>query len=101
MPVPAKLLEPISTLEQAKAWIELLVKSNLHFHLEDDATDIGNTVNGKWVNTFSKKEGKLINLRRHECYTLDWGVYECPLGYMGCQDGTFKLVNGELESTND
>ena len=75
-----QLIKPITTLHEAKLFIEGLVRNDLIFHLEDDPFDIID-MNGE--RTFTDKEATVIDKRVQEIYgkDFDWGTYDCPIGY--------------------
>ena len=74
---------PLTTIDQAKAWIEALVAADMLFHFEDSPETIGNMVSGEWVDLFTKTEAKQVRKRVAELYAMDWSVVgeECPIGY--------------------
>jgi len=74
---------PITTIEQAKTFIENLHAADMLFHFEDSPSEIGNRVNGEWVSLWTAEEAELVSQRRDELYELDWSVagHECPIGY--------------------
>jgi len=83
--LPDGLKKPITNVQEAKKWIDLLVASNMSWHFEDSAIDIGHSEDGKWVNSWSTTVGRLLNKRRDELYSLPfsvWGKDGCPIGYM-------------------
>lgn len=47
--------------EWARNWLNALWDSPYRFHIDDDASDIGNTVNGRWVPTFTEQQAQIIN----------------------------------------
>lgn len=97
--IPEGLKKPITTIAEAMAWIDLLVSSKMDFHLEDSAASIGymEGPNRQWVDLFTKADARIVDVRRHELYALDfeWGTYDCPIGYMMAKlderDGTTDL----------
>lgn len=79
---PVDFKTPLKTLDQAKAFIQSLYDNDQLFHFEDSPENIGNTVNGEWVSTFTKAEAKLARLRVAEMYGMEWGPeLDCPIGY--------------------
>lgn len=77
------LQRPISTLDEAKAWIQELQDKDLSFHFDDSASTIGNMIDGQWVPLFSKSESAIVQARVNELYnpSFDWQPYDCPIGY--------------------
>lgn len=73
----------ITTLAQGKAFIEELYREDALFHFEDDAAEIGNQVDGQWVDKFTAEQAEKLNKRVEELYELDWSEagHECPIGY--------------------
>ena len=73
----------ITTLSEAKEWIEELYAQGMLFHFDDSTHDIGNTIDGQWVNLWSEEEADIISDRRDELYdkSFDWGEFGCPIGY--------------------
>jgi len=77
------LISPIATLDQAKAWIQELHDKGMMFHFDDSTHDIGNTINGQWVNLWSESDALIISQRRDELYSeaFDWSPHDCPIGF--------------------
>lgn len=65
-------------LQQAKKYIEYLHQSELMFHFEDGAVDC---LYGNGVCTLA--QARAIDERIDAIYEagLDWGEFECPIGY--------------------
>lgn len=82
----AILRKPIDSLEEAKAYIEMLGRNNIIYHFDDDPTDIiWNLPKGQGP---TKAETRLLAQRTNECYLsfnlkdLDWtNDGGCPIGY--------------------
>ena len=72
------LKKPITTTQEAKAFIETLEKENLLFHFDDDPFDIIDMDNKR---TFTDEEAKLIDERVQELFDQEWGEFEDPHGY--------------------
>jgi hypothetical protein len=72
----------ITDLESAKRWIVDLYDLDLMFHFEDPPAEIGNIVDGKWVETFTEEEAAAVSQRADELYRLDFSdCGGCPIGY--------------------
>ena len=72
---------PITTIEEAKAFIENLNAADMLFHFEDSPETI---ISGKTgVELFTAEECPMVRVRVGELYDLDWSVsgHECPIGY--------------------
>jgi hypothetical protein len=88
---PSEVLDaiekPISSIEDAKGFFDVLINHNLVFHPEDDAGEICRGLNGPAL--FSEEEALLINQRTEEAYRLDWSSsgFECPCGYILAMTG--------------
>ena len=66
--------QPITTINEAKAFIRYLVKKGKLWHFDDDPKECG----------FTKHQAKLLEKRRDEIFNFtfqDWGQYKCPFGY--------------------
>ena len=70
----------ITNIEQAKAYIERLVAEGKDFHFDDDPHEVIDY--GTRQRVFSDKEADDVSQRLDEMATLDWGNYECPIGYV-------------------
>lgn len=83
------LRRKISSLEEAKRWIEDLMGLGLMFHFEDDPFDIVIGISG--VALFSDEEAVEVRKRQVELYLLDWPPeYQCPIGYaLNCEGHDF------------
>src|SRR5690606_29339030 len=77
--LPEALRAPITDLASGKAWLEALSAADLTFHLEDDPADIVSGLTGE--RTFRDEDVPLLRRRVAELYRLDWGIYDCPIGY--------------------
>lgn len=77
MSTPAEYTKPITTLAEARAFIEVLHRNGDLFHFEDDVRDI------MWRADKSAEEIDAIDARRNELYSLDWPEDDggCPIGY--------------------
>lgn len=75
--LPAALYAEAKTLDEAKAWIRALVDNDLSYHFEDSASDCLSETG---------LDGEQLSAVQRGCDALyeieDWGVYECPIGYM-------------------
>lgn len=78
--LPDALRAPITDLESAKAWLKALEEADLSFHLEDDPSDIILLRSGEPI--FDPADVPLIRERVDSLYALDWGPFECPIGYL-------------------
>lgn len=72
---------PITTITEAKAFIEALEASGAMFHFEDSPETIINGNTG--ADLFTPKEAKQVRARVAELYSFDWSTEgeECPIGY--------------------
>lgn len=69
--------EPITTLDEGKAYLDTLYKVALTYHLEDDATDI------LWPKgKVTEEMAEALNDRSDELYELKWEEFGCPIGYL-------------------
>lgn len=81
------LRRPVSSLDDAKAWIQELQDKGLMFHFDDSPDTIGNFdnghINGNWVPLFSPKDARIVSARVGELYneSFDWSPHGCPIGY--------------------
>lgn len=76
---------PIRDIEAGKRYIQYLVDTGQHYHLEDRAGDIVRhcQISGGLVAVFTDAEAESCDARAGELYALEWGPeYECPIGYM-------------------
>lgn len=69
---------PITTLDEAKAFVQFLQDEGLMFHFEDDVHDI---IWGGSSEAPTHEELVQMDLRRDELYGFEWGEFECPIGY--------------------
>jgi hypothetical protein len=71
----------ISTVDEAKELLTNLYNNDETFHPEDDATTVGNTLNGDWKPLFTKEEGEHLNELMGQIYLLDGnnGNHATPL----------------------
>lgn len=76
--LPAIIAAPIETIEQGKAWIEALHAADCLFHFEDSPADI---IDEKDEPLFSPEQAALIGNQVDALYALEWGEWECPIGY--------------------
>lgn len=74
------LKTPLTTIEEAQAFIKSLVAEGKDFHLEDDPDEIINGKTGCML--FTEEEADLVRQRVDELYAFDWGICDCPIGYM-------------------
>jgi hypothetical protein len=72
---------PITTLDQAKAWIAALYAADMMFHFEDSPDSIVKGATGEAL--FTADEAGAVSERVAELYALDWALagHECPIGY--------------------
>ena len=63
-------------LQEAKSFLTKLESEGLMYHLDDDAVDCLNQVT-------TQERAEQIQKTVNEIYSasLDWGEYECPIGY--------------------
>ena len=64
------------TITEAKEFLRTLWNDDLMYHLDDDAEDC-------LRNATTPQKAKAIQKTVDEIYEaeLDWGVYDCPIGY--------------------
>ena len=79
--------DQIQNIDEAKQYVDWLITTDKFFHLEDDPATIFETLhydNGVITTgnrTFTDREATLVSERVNEMYALQWGAYECPIGY--------------------
>tara|TARA_R110000765_G_scaffold285273_1_gene381939 strand:- start:68 stop:295 length:228 start_codon:yes stop_codon:yes gene_type:complete len=63
-------------LQEAKEFLRTLWNDGLMYHLDDDAEDC-------LRNATTPQKAKAIQKAVDEIYEaeLDWGIYDCPIGY--------------------
>lgn len=71
---------PLTTIVEAQAFIHDLMVNGKSFHFEDDPDTIINGQTGRML--FTEEEADLVRLRVNELYSFEWGVYDCPIGYL-------------------
>lgn len=68
--------QPITTIDDAKRFIDALVANGDCFHFDDDVQDI------IWANPKTSDELAQLDARRNETYQFNWGpLHDCPIGY--------------------
>ena len=73
--------QPITSLEEGKAYLDRCIEAGLIWHLEDDPSEIINGKEGKPL--FTEEEIPLVRARCDELYALpSWGEHDCPIGYL-------------------
>lgn len=77
--LPESLLGVINTLDDARGWIETLHQHDLAFHFDDSPETIIDK-NGRRL--FSDADAAAIKMRVAALYQFDWGVHDCPIGYL-------------------
>jgi hypothetical protein len=77
--LPDTLREPIGGIDAAKAWIDSLIAADMMFHFEDSPDDIIQGLSGERL--FSDADADIVSERVGELYALDWGTFDCPIGY--------------------
>lgn len=75
----------IKTAEDAKSFLTELYKNGESFHPEDDATTVGNRINGEWVNSFTKEEGMSLNGLMNDIYALPGNNSASDLAFDPCE----------------
>ena len=74
---------PITTLEEAHAFLTYLHEQGLSFHPEDSAADcIGDQI--------TQEEAREIDNRHAEAYRLEWPEGECPCSFLLNLDPEYK-----------
>lgn len=84
---------PIRDLEQGKAWLKAMKDNHLTFHLEDDPASIVSIPSGERL--FTDEQAADLRLRVDELYGMDWGQYDCPIGYILHLEGHEDFVRPE------
>jgi len=81
-PAPAELPpylpiahKPLACLADAKDLLRYLYNHGLSYHCEDDATDCLDGL-------VRREDAEALNERMHEAYQFDWGVGQCPCGFV-------------------
>jgi hypothetical protein len=74
------LQNPITSTEEAFAFIENLERHDIAFHFDDDPFDI---IGMDGQRTFTDSEAKLIDQRVPELFQpqFNWREFECPFGF--------------------
>jgi len=72
-------MNKITSIENAQAYIEALVAAGKDFHFDDDPHEVIDHGTGERV--FTDEEAEAVCHRLDEMADLDWGEYECPIGY--------------------
>ena len=70
----------IETIEQAKGFIAGLMEQDRDYHFDDDPKEVIDYATGERV--FTDEEAEQLVKRIDEMYSLAWGEYECPIGYL-------------------
>jgi len=80
----AFMYQPITCLAEGKIFIDELIGKDMSFHLEDDPADI---IKGGTDDTlFTEQQAEAIEKRVTELYAIEWGEYDCPIGYMMAEE---------------
>lgn len=66
-------------LQEAKSFLTTLENDGLMYHLDDDAVDCLHTSNQ--VTTLERAERIQKTVNEIYSASLDWGEYQCPIGY--------------------
>lgn len=74
------LTKPLTTIVEAQDFIKALVAEGRDFHFEDDPFDVINGKTGTML--FTEEEAQDVTARLDELYAFDWGICDCPIGYM-------------------
>jgi hypothetical protein len=80
LPFPEALRAAVVDLDTGKAWLRALIDADLSFHLEDSADTIVAFKTDEPI--FTPENAELVQERVAELYELDWGVFDCPIGFM-------------------
>jgi hypothetical protein len=76
------LLErPVTSEDEAKAWITELHAQGLMFHFDDSPETVGTFVGGQWRDLFTPEQCVIIRARLDEVYHFEFEGYDCPIGY--------------------
>lgn len=70
----------IETIDQAKGFIAGLMEQDRDYHFDDDPKEVIDYSTGE--RAFTDKEAEQLVKRIDEMYALEWGEYECPIGYL-------------------
>lgn len=71
----------LTSITLAKDYITKLVAEGMDFHFEDDPHEVITYGTGG-ERCFTDQEADEIEKRVEEMYALDWGKYECPIGFL-------------------
>ncbi len=75
-----KHTDNIRNINQAKSYINALVQHGKDFHFDDDPREVIDYGTGE--RAFTDKEAEAVSKRVGELYQMQWGEYECPIGYL-------------------
>lgn len=75
--LPLCAFRPIRNLETGKRWIEDITAAKMLWHFDDDLSTI---IWGEGIQ-LSVMDECILAKARDDLYDLDWGYYECPIGY--------------------
>ena len=70
----------LETINQAKGFIVALVANGRDYHFDDDPKEVIDYATGE--RAFTDEEAEQLVKRVDEMYALEWGEYECPIGYL-------------------
>lgn len=70
----------IETIDQAKGFIAGLIEQDRDYHFDDDPKEVIDYATGERV--FTDEEAEQLVKRVDEMYALEWGKFECPIGYL-------------------
>ena len=87
MNLDQSLQTPILTIDDAKAFIQMLHDTGTMYHLEDDPHEI------EWFEhePLTSQQADLMEIRVDELYSFDWGKHTDPIGYY------LDVVNPNIE----
>jgi hypothetical protein len=73
--------QPITTINEARAFIRYLIKKGKCYHFDDDPRDIFNNDDQR---VFTDHQADLLDERIDEIFSFSskaWANYKCPFGY--------------------
>ncbi|QNN99796.1 hypothetical protein P67b_00037 [Ruegeria phage Tedan] len=73
------LSTPLTTRDEAAAFIGWLGDNHLSFHFDDSPETIINGPTGERI--FTDEEVPWVNARVEEIFGFDWEEFECPFGF--------------------
>lgn len=80
------IAQPITTINEARAFIRYLIKKGKCYHFDDDPREVVNfdEQTGETKRVFTDHQADLLDKRIEEIFSFsskDWANYKCPFGY--------------------